>query len=248
MSIDESNDIVFGGSVSLAYDYSVIIDTIIFAPGDTIFEYLSYYESLEIGNSSFTVDTNNIFIAKVSALGDLKWVKIFQNIGPLRLASIDASQTQEINILGTMKKEDWVIGTDTLKIDTTRSINSSNIFILKINDQGESIWAKRYFEIFFSGSSIISDKDDNIIVTGKFSVSSYFNQDTVYSHGLAPDILMFKVGETGNLHWSKAVGDSTNSGHSFLLINNDNQIYISGNMSSSLGNLMSKYSPSGDLI
>lgn len=246
LSISCNNDIVIGGSIRKYPNFDIIIDTLIWGT-DTIFEYLQVFDTLEIGNQIVPIDTNNIFIAKLESNGNLQWVKTFEHNGWLGLSSLDATKSQEINVLGFFQNEDWIVGGNLLSVDTIDYLYKRNIYILKLDESGELIWANKYFDDVLP-RNITTDNLGNIISTGYFQPITYFEQDTISVNGSADDIILFVVDSTGNYMWGTNAGDQSTNQNCYVLTNSDNDIYLSGSLASHLGAVMNKYSSSGDLM
>lgn len=246
MSITEQNEIILGGSVPKVSDFSVILDTFIHGP-DTFFQYLQVYDTLNVGGQIFTVDTNNIFVAKISPLGSLQWLKIFEHNGIISLSSLDAAKNQEINILGNFQLESWSVGGAFLTVDTFQYLYKKNSYILKLDNSGNVIWANKYYRNIIP-RNLLTDNLGNIIASGFFQPFTYYGQDTIYSNGLASDILLFKVDSTGQLLWGTRVGDQATNSFVYIIPNSEDEIFLSGDIGSVTGSIMNKYSPAGALL
>ncbi len=246
MSINEQNEIILGGSVPKIYDTSVIVDTIIQGP-DTFFQYLQVYDTLKVEGQIFPVDTNNIFVAKISPLGSLQWLKIFEHNGIVSLSSLDAAKNQEINILGNFQLESWSVGAAFLSVDTFQYLYKKNSYILKLDNSGNVIWANKYY-LDIIPRNLLTDNSGNIIASGFFHPFTYYGQDTIYSNGLASDIILFKVDSTGQLLWGTRVGDQATNSFVYIISNSEDEIFLSGDIGSVTGSILNKYSPSGALL
>lgn len=244
ISITESNDIVIGGSVNSIFG----MDTTIIAPGDTLFETIRLPGVLEIGTESVEADTNNIYMAKISDQGILQWVNVYESAGFLYLASVDATFNEDIYVLGHMRDSDWVFGNDTLKIDTSSNVFANNLFILKLDAGGNPIWARTYFDDINFTNTIDTDGNGDLIITGEFDGSLYINQDTIFSVGISSDIFIGKLNPAGQFLWLRAIGDQTSNFYSVVETNSEDEIYLSGGLSSNLGVIMAKFSSEGSLI
>ena len=229
LSIGGDNEIVIGGSVWTYPD----------TPGLQIHE-------LSIEGDTFLVDTLNIFIAKFDVDGSLKWVSTFDHNNNLSLSSLDVSINNHINVLGNFSGEDWDVDGTILSIDTSNSKYNRNSYILQLDESGDLIWAKRYFDDL-NTKNITHDALGNIIATGAFQPSTYFEQDSISSTGAADDVLLFKTDDSGNYIWGTNAGDRSTNQIGFPVINSKQEIYLSGDLGAHLGAIMHKYDPSGRL-
>ncbi len=245
ISISCSNEILIGGSIRTIDDTNVILDTIIFGT-DTIFQYLQVFDTLVIGNESFIVDTNNVFVAKISSIGTLEWVRIFEHTRNIRISSIWADGDKDINVLGYYQYEDLIINNDTLPIDTFGYSQKRNVILLKIKSDGTLKWVKKYFDDVVT-TNLILDTEGNIIATGYFYQTTYYEQDTITSNGVQ-DILIFKVDSLGNYLWGLNAGNNATNQRCNLITNSNNEIFLSGDIGLSYNTIINKYSPDGGLL
>lgn len=243
VSLTCNDDIVIGGSVQKLLDYNTIVDTLIFG-SDTLYQYQEYFDTLRVAGQHFAVDTNNIFVAKFSAQGDLSWVKTFEHNGFLSLASLDASVNEETNILGFYNDEEWKIDGKTLPIDTFGNTYKDNIFLMKLDPTGEIVWVNRYFDNVVP-YNIITDREGNLISIGNFYGKTYFGQDTLVHTPVGYCSVFFKVDASGNYLWASNEGNPVSSNGHFILANHLGEIYYSGDITPHLGPILQKYSPQG---
>ncbi len=110
------------------------------------------------------------------------------------------------------------------------------------------MWAKNYCNNVWKTPNIVSDHEGNLIISAHFHEYVTFDDFTLYSDGPASDVLLIKIDALGNILWTKVVGDFTTNYNSHVIINNENEIYLSGDLSSSLGMIMTKIAPTGETI
>ncbi len=166
------------------------------------------------GPGTFNLDAktgdSDLYIQKLDSNGDFVWArKLGTNLGrpwPLSFTNID----KEGNIYTTglfFSETEYINGTDTILLT---SAGHSDIYIHKLNADGDLIWAKRFGD--GSGEfaySIEGDTDGNIYVGGCFFDSTYFNNsvDSFYFESDGEmDALILKLDSNGEILWAKSHG------------------------------------------
>ena len=111
---------------------------------------------------------------------------------------------------------------------TLTSSGSNDIFVAKIDHNGNWLWAKKAGGTSDDyGYGIAVDANGNSYVTGKFYGSATFGTTTLTSSGYE-DIFVAKLDSNGNWLWAKKAG-GTNSDYSHSIAVDDNgKSYIAG--------------------
>jgi len=125
------------------------------------------------------------------------------------------------------------LGSATFGTTTLTSSGSEDIFVAKLDINGNWLWAKQA-----GGTNgddcygIAIDTNDNSYVTGIFSESATFGTTTLTSSGYF-DIFVAKIDHNGNWLWAKqAGGTGLDFGYSIAVDTNDNS-YVTGIFSES---------------
>ena len=112
-------------------------------------------------------------------------------------------------------------------IDT---INGGGVFILKLDQFGEYVWANNFGE--GSGNSIILDRLNNVLCAGSFSGSADFDPgpDTflIKSNSFSGDIFISKLDSDGNFISAKVLGGSGSEDVNDIASDDLGNIYITG--------------------
>ncbi len=192
-------------SMSNVYVTGGFKDTIDFDPG------IDEYKLVGKGSQ-------DIFIVKLDSIGDFVWAKSMGSVHPTRAdvgLSIAMDPEQNVYVTGTFNETvDFDPGTDVFNL-TADNAQDSDIFILKLNNDGEFVWAKSIsgntnspFENNFS-FSIKLDKAGNSYVSGYFWGIADFDPGTslvsLTSTG-ASDIFILKLNPSGDFVWVKQFG------------------------------------------
>ena len=231
VSIGIENEIVLGGSIQDNNPNSV--------------------DSLTINDLSFIAEDNNIFVAKISSAGNLEWLEIFEHSNTLVLTAITVADNQNINLMGYFQEEDWHINNQTLAYDnidpSNQFLDKRNTYLLQLDPNGNVNWVDKYFDDI-RPRNLITDPFNNIIAAGFFRGKAYFQSDTLYSMPNSEDFVLFKLNNDGQYQWATVAGDFTPNEDPYILANSDNEIYLSGDLSSHLGTILVKYDPDGNQI
>jgi hypothetical protein len=176
------------------------------------------------GISVTSEGANDIFVAKYDVNGNILWAKGFgSDQGSDKGRAMVVSKEGNCYITGNF--------TNTTEFDShTLNTNGGNdIFITKINTDGDVLWAKKA-----GGSSqdrgygIALDAFENVYVTGTFTQSATLKNTTITNPGNNSTFLA-KYDSTGHFEWVKAAGaccDTTKS--NVVALDDLGNIYIAG--------------------
>ena len=122
-------------------------------------------------------------------------------------------------------RESATFGTTTL---TSSSDYGSDIFVAKMDINGNWLWAKQAMGTYSNyGNDIAVDANGNSYVTGYFWGNATFGTTTLTSSGQY-DIFVAKMDSNGNWLWAKqAGGTSYDDGYSIAVDDNGNS-YVTG--------------------
>ena len=153
---------------------------------------------------------SDVFVSKQDSLGTFLWVVNAGGIQDEKATGITVNAAGEIFITGVFR------GTSPFGSTTLTSISGSqDIFIAKLDNSGNFIWAKGYGGADTDLSSdIVVDASGNITAVGEFKGTSSFGGYTftsvnypisMPSSGGLPsyDALIFKTNSIGTVIWAK---------------------------------------------
>ena len=191
--------------------------TVDFNPGTNIYNLTSN------GNS-------DIFILKLDSTGNFVWAK------SLGAASRDHGYDMAIDTLGNLlvtgefsQTVDFNPGTEVYNVTSN---GSSDIFILKLNEDGDFISViTQGGGLFDLGWSIKMDSADNIYLLGEFKDTVDFDPGAgifnITSNGYS-DIFIQKLDSSGNLLWVNSVGGTTVDYGRSLVLDTSNNVFLTG--------------------
>lgn len=150
-------------------------------------------------DSSDTDISNNIgdydfWVVKIDKNGTKIWEKNYGGTQPDEAFSIVKTNNNQFLIAGNSRS---------LDVNVSQNTGSSDIWLIKINEDGELIWEKNYggsnFEI---GNKIIKSNQEGFYITGSSRSADF---DVSINQG-NKDVWILKVDESGNLLWEKSIG------------------------------------------
>ena len=181
---------------------------------------------------------SDVFISKLDSDGNFLWAKNFGGTGSDIGNSLAIDSIGNVYITGNFEgTADFDPGAGTFNL--TSSVGGPDVFISKLDSQGNFLWAKS-FGGFRSDSSksLAIDSVGNVYTTGyfkgtvdfdpgagTFNLTSSVGGPDVFNH----DIFISKLDSQGNFEWAKRIGgigfDSGNS----LDTDSAGNVYTTGN-------------------
>lgn len=147
----------------------------------------------DINNSQGSYD---FWVVKVDALGNFVWQGSFGGTGIDRAQDIATTADGGFVITGNTFSTD---------ADVTENNGESDIWLLKIDAEGEKVWEKSFGgSQFEDGQSVIRSRDGGFILVGN---SKSTDKDTNANAG-ENDIWLIKTDANGNMTWQKTFGGS----------------------------------------
>ncbi|MFN9301353.1 MAG: SBBP repeat-containing protein, partial [Candidatus Kapaibacterium sp.] len=174
----------------------------------------------------------DVFILKFNDKGNLLWAKSFGGKSTDYSQSIAFDDKGNVYTIGSFSEAvDFNIGNDTVKIS---AVGASDIYIQKMDADGNFIWAKSFGGKSYDGaSSIAIDNKGNIFTTGSFRESVDFDSGPGVANLSAigeSDIFIQKLDENGNFLWAKSFGGNLNDGGSSIVIDTVGDVFTTGSL------------------
>ncbi|MES2766327.1 MAG: SBBP repeat-containing protein [Bacteroidota bacterium] len=217
IAVDEAGNVVVTGS------FCRIVD---FDPGP---------EEFKLTVTGDTVaGTSDIFVCKFDSAGNFLWAR---NMGGVIIdigKSVTLDRSGNIYTTGLFIAEgDFDPGNDTFKLVSPYApYTECNIFLSKLDPNGNFIWAKRMGGQFKSwGNSIAVDDFENVYTTGRFDSIGDFDPGmtnfNMASNG-KEDIFISKLDSDGNFVWAKQIGGSLTDEANFITVDYQGNLIITG--------------------
>jgi hypothetical protein len=232
--IDESGNLIWAnkiGGIRNETSYSIVVD--------------NDANSYIVGSFQDTVDFNSgndienlislnqsIFLTKIDGNGNFIWAKSLNgnlnSIGDVFSVTLD--NDNNIYCTGYFK--------DSIDFDPSTSEyflnggNAGDVFVLKLNSNGNFIWAKKMGGAATDkGNEIQCDENGNVCITGIFQGQADFNPNSeinnLQSNGQF-DIFVIKFDSEGNYLWAKSFGGSNSDYGNVISVDSLGFIYTSG--------------------
>lgn len=188
------------------------------------------YESstLNFGAVSITNNSTNndadAFVAKFDVSGNCLWAKTIGGIADEYGSAISVDHNGNVFVTGYFVSSSITIGTQTLT-----NYGDKDVFLVKLNTNGDIIWAKNaggnYDDEAFGVSC---DGIGNVYLTGYYwSSSMNFGSSSISSNGNV-DAFLAKYNSDGTLEWAKSVGGNGDDQGLAIKSDNDGNIYLTG--------------------
>jgi len=181
------------------------------------------------GTFNLTSAVGTIFILKLTAAGNFVWAKA---LGGANSFSYGVQLDNSGNIYATGSfglTSDFDPGAGTVNLT---SAGSTDIFILKLDNNGNFIWAKAIGNTGIdSGRAIDVSGSGNVYTTGTFEATVDFDPGTSTSNLTATsgtDIFVSKLDASGNFVWAKRMGGINFEGGESIALDASESVYTTG--------------------
>lgn len=143
------------------------------------------------------------FIARYDAQGNCVWATKGVGYGTDPALGIVTDSAGYSYVTGIFSSDSIIFGNFTLK----RTGGTDDFFIVKVDANGNFIWAKRGGGTLGERSESISmDKQGHIYIGGRYSGTCYFDDKTISSVNGTVDAFLAKYDTSGNCIWAKSGG------------------------------------------
>ncbi len=188
------------------------------------------FGGIVLTNSS-TTGSNEAFLAKYNAYGNLLWAKSVGGSTYEISYSICSDVNGNVFMSGTFSASYITIGSTKL---TNNTPGKDDMFLAKYDASGNVLWAKSAGGSSIDrGCSISTDASGNVIVAGFFvSPTITFGSTTLTSTG-SIDIFLAKYDASGNVLWAKSAGGTDTDEANSVCTDANGNIIVAGNFESS---------------
>jgi hypothetical protein len=181
--------------------------------------------------------TGTGFISKLDPSGNLLWVKQISGTNEQPILSMCVDFYQNVYLTGWFNgTADFDPGPNTYNLTST--FGQSSCYILKLDANGNFVWAQSLASGSFNsasiGNSIACDYTGmNIYVTGQFSdtisfFSPMFGPIRLGNSIFDTDCFIAHLDAQGNAMWAKKIGDVNNDFGSAICVDNSGDVVVSG--------------------
>ncbi len=222
----------FAQEWSWSYNYSSSLDVKVnkikyYPPDDAFISYTYFEGTVTIGSETFTsMGSSDILLTKFSSDGTIIWNKQFGGPGSDVPKDIFLNNNGDILLTGSIT-EGAVFDSYTLHSYN----NSEDVFIAKVDQNGNVLWAKNVAEGngLDRANSITSSIDGTIYIVGFFEDSLMFASDTLVVQKATANPFIAKFNETADyISSGHLVTSSDKTKFNSIAIANDGTVMLSG--------------------
>jgi hypothetical protein len=183
----------------------------------------TFYGSVTFGNTTLTSDSSaDAFVARISPAGEWLWAR--------RCGGVNADSALGVCLdhHGNSYVAGWFQGTATFGATQLSSLGESDIFIAKLDENGNWLWARRAGGVSEdNGWDVSADADGNAYLTGFFQGASDFGMHQLTSIGLA-DVFVAKLDPAGNWLWANRAGGPNHDFGYTISVHSTGYGYVAG--------------------
>ncbi|CAM3989827.1 MULTISPECIES: SBBP repeat-containing protein [Flavobacterium] len=157
-----------------------------------------------------TLGSTDIFILKLDNDGNFLWAKSMEGSDPNSAKSLALDQSDNLIITGDFSGTIDFDPSNNNYFLTCPPNSGYNPFLLKLNSNGDFIWAKHLIGNGY-GTSVAINPNGNICITGKFNNTCDFsngNNVAINSTLGGSDIFIAEYSSSGNFNWVKCIGSN----------------------------------------
>ncbi|MCK9610270.1 MAG: SBBP repeat-containing protein [Candidatus Cloacimonas sp.] len=182
-----------------------------------------FEESATFGTTILTSSGgSDIYVAKLDSNGNWLWAKKAGG------TSDDGGYSIAVNDNGNSYVTGYFSESATFGTTTLTSSGDLDIFVAKLDSNGNWLWAKQAGGTGWDeGYSIAVDDNGNSYVTGYFRDIATFGTTTLTSYGFS-DIFVAKLDSNGNWLWAKQVGGTSYDFGSGIVVDANGNSYVTG--------------------
>ena len=231
LKLDASGNFLWAksiGGTSFDYGYSITTDA-----SENVYVTGSFGDTVDFDPGAGEMNlasagSHDIFVLKLDATGNFLWAKSMGGTFDDRGCSITTDASGNVYVTGWFR--------ETVEFDPGGTANLTSagyfdIFVLKLDDSGNFLWAKTMGGTSNdSGYSITTDASENVYVTGSFLGTVAFDPGgtaNLTSVGVA-DIFVLKLDDSGNFLWAKAMGGTSNDVGYSITTDASGNVYVTG--------------------
>ncbi len=192
----------------------------------------SFQGTVDLGGGPLaSAGSRDVVVAKLTPDGgNHLWSKRFGDPGLQAPSNVAVDSAGNIVVVGTFN------GNLDLGGGPLTSAGEDDVFVVKLDADGNHLWSKRFGEATFDqeSSGVAVDPDGNVLVAGLLKGTVDFGGGPLTSAG-AFDAFVLKLDPSGNHVWSKRFGDSANDFVAHVATDPLGNVLLTGNFESTIG-------------
>ncbi len=182
---------------------------------------------------------NTMFVSKLNSEGSFEWARKFGNNKFNYSYTIGNDRFDNVYVTGYFSDTvDFDPGPGVYNLVSSGTASASDIFVLKLNKNGDLLWAKQIggTGIVDRAFSLTLDSADNVLVSGQFVGTVDFDPGpgifNLTPQNAASNGFILKLNPAGDFIWAKDLGQSARTGATAnaysVAVDAANNIFISG--------------------
>jgi hypothetical protein len=224
--IDNAGNIVWAqryGNSGINEINDITIDT-----SNNLFITGGFPSSITFGSTTLTsAGSKDIFVTKINSSGTVIWAKRFGGTGLDEGYGIADDAAGNIYVIGNFRQT--ISFGSTAFTAYNQATNNSDVFIVKIDQLGNALWAKQFGGTNNdNGEDIVVDLSGYIYVTGYFVGTSTFGSTTFTSSPGGEDVFVVKINTAGSVIWARQYGGNGIATSKSIATDSGGNIYVSG--------------------
>jgi hypothetical protein len=187
---------------------------------------------VDFGGGPFTnTGGEDAWVAKLDAAGNHLWSRAWGDSTALYTQGVAVGVDSAGGVLVTGN----ISGSANFGGGTLTSAGQDDIFVVKLDANGNHVWSKRYGDANIQyAQSITADPAGNVLVAGYFQGAVDFGTGVLTSAGNFDAILLKLNGATGATMWAKRVGTQTFQDTWDVASDASGNIHLAGNFQGSI--------------
>lgn len=176
----------------------------------------------------------NVYILKWDNNGSFIWAKSL-TADVFGLSSNALETDSNGNVLITGQYRDTVDFDPGLSINNQISNGNTDVFLLKLNSDGDFVWVNSYgSEEKDQSHSVCVDSFNNVFISGTFEGSISFDSTTEINSNGEEDVFILKTDSNGSYAWAKTFGNTGHDKVYSMQMDNSESLYTTGSYSGTI--------------
>ncbi len=157
----------------------------------------------------------DVWVIQLDPSGEIMWQKTYGGSSSEIMNTIIETSDGGYALVGSTNSDNG---------DISMSFDSRDVWLLKLDNQGDMIWEQTYGgNKWDEAYSILEDEEGNFVIAAESGSS---DEDVSTPNKGLLDIWLFKTDATGTLLWEKSYGSTDNEGEPYLLAGDDGGYFI----------------------
>lgn len=164
-------------------------------------------------NMTSNAGSRDVFLLKLDPAGGFVWAKSFGSQGMELAQSVVTDASNNVLLSGSFNYTvDFDPNQGVYNLTSTSSLNAPDIFVVKLDSEGELVWARNWTHYGCGyGFCITTDRDDAVYINGNFKNTFDLDPGTgsyvVTATSVGPtDLFILKLDAAGNFVWGVSAG------------------------------------------